>query len=623
MEEWQKEIEYHEPLFFKAILTAKYQGELNNYLTEKDSQHREHFRLSYFYDIELCEIKKIKEKDYELTEKSFDIVNYDKVVGEYKGEQFTLTPEELFILKGVSPDHIQYEDEGIHGHFVDAPVVFKVLKPKKKIVCKEGAITKRVKLDDGSTQITKIIDSETCETKTFILPDKIDSCIEEFTGNERKREGWIEREYTRKDCSTYWEKFKEVKPKEPEPEPECKPGYTGKTREYQGQFQKEYRNSDCSYDWINQRRPIGCLEILVYLILAFVAVLILGILIYHNQLQVLGFVLLLVAGLIGINYLIQFFSRFASFFNVLFRVLINLALITGILLLLNGLIQFFQKDHSREKRKTLIENSSEDTKQISPPRPVPKTEPYIYEEDNQQNESNTKDDQVDSIQQIEVNLSWRALDGELYQGSYALNVPDIKSSYNYIRSFRRNSISQINQVYSRLYNHDQQKLESLYEMLDSIKVANDLSDKHFLDVIVSMVQSQEYVLVLDKSCSDPEVLSDISLSSMLNNGVPCESIHPFGLKTPLEFLANLTGDCDTRTLVLYTILKHYRYKVSIINSIHYAHSMLGVDIDGVRGSKKVYGRNNYYFWETTSKGFEIGFLPQEVNRVIFWDVVLN
>lgn len=619
MEEWQKEIDFNKPLFFTGKLTAKYLGQRNNYLTDKDNQHSEHFEISHLYDLQITQIEEVNQEEYERKEKSFDVTNYDSIIGEYKGEKFALKPQELSILKGATPDHLQYEGDDIHGHFIDAPIVFKVLKPKKKIVCIEGAITNRETLDDGSIEITKIVDSETCRTETYILPviTKNDSCTEgAATGNQRTHDGWIEQEYTHSDCSTYWEKFKKVLPPLPVEEPtdeKCKPGYSGKTRKRQGWLQKEYITQDCNSKWEDYRPLVGCQEIFGYIILIISVIFVLGVLIALSQIQVIGLIILFGAGLIGLYYLIQFLSRFATFFVNLFRILLNLALIAGVVFMFYGLVQFFKSNHSRQERKVLTEDRSEDRSQVSPPRPAP-----VIDENNTE-----EDEQVDSIEQIEINLSWLALDGEIYQGSYDIDVPDVQKSYSYIRSINRSTLSSIGSVYSKVSNHDQSKMGSLYEMLDSIKTANKLSDRHFLDVIVSMVQSQEYVLVFEKSCSDPQALSDRTIRNLLNSGVSCEAFHPFGLKTPLEFLTNLTGDCDTRTVVLYTILKHYGYNVSIINSNHYTHSMLGVDIEGAHGSNKVYGGNNYYFWETTSKGFELGFLPQEANRIAFWEIVLN
>lgn len=608
MEEWQEEISYNKPLFFTGELSAKYLGQLNNYLTEKDALDRPHFELSYFYDIQIVNIIKIKEEEYQQKEKAFDIVHHDDSIKYvYKGENFDLKPLELFVLKGAKPDHIQIEDQVIHGYFDSVQVIFKVLKPKTKTVCIEGAITNRKILEDGSVQVTEVIDAETCATKNYIISVKQDQCIDGVpTGRQRTRDGWIEKEYTKGDCSKYWEKLKKVPP--PPLGKGCVSGYTGGTRRYQGWLQREYINENCETSWKNDRPLVGCRDILGYILLALTALFMLGLLITLGQIPVIGFILLLVAIGIGLFYLFQFLSRFSAIIIGLFKFLINIAMLGFVALMINGLIQFFKKDHSKQKQKEVIENRSEDKKEIIPPQPIPNEDGLVVKE---------------AVKQIEVNLSWRALDGELYKGSYTIGEPDLKQSSRNIQSLRRTSVSSIGEVYSIISDHDKSRMGSLYTMLDSIKVSNNLSKRSFLDVIVSMVQAQEYVLVLEKNCNDPQILSDRTIRNYLNNGINCESYHPFGLKTPLEFLSNLTGDCDTRTVALYTILKHYNYNVAIINSMHYEHSMLGIDIEGVYGSRKAFGENNYYFWETTSKGFELGFLPHETNRTIFWNVVLN
>ena len=42
-------------------------------------------------------------------------------------------------------------------------------------------------------------------------------------------------------------------------------------------------------------------------------------------------------------------------------------------------------------------------------------------------------------------------------------------------------------------------------------------------------------------------------------------------------MTNLKGDCDTRTLLLYTILSHYNYDVAV-SSEFYGHSILGINL---------------------------------------------
>lgn len=572
MEEWQEEIEVLEPIFFSGKLTAKYIGEINSYLTDKDSQSREHYELSKFYEINISQIERIEKDDYDKRQKAFEINYFESINSEYKGEKFKLKPEKLSVLKGAIPDHIQYEDRIIHGHFIDIPVVFSVLKSRKRIVTKTLPVPNpNLGTGIGTPPIPPIGTGDPLDKK---------ACIQgEPTGRTRRRFAWIEYEYYNSNCTTFWRKEKRINKPDDE--------------------------------------PIGCLDVFgsifyIFYLLAMMAIVI-GLLISSGLFEIILLILIFGASTAAIGFLIKLLGKFTSFFVKGFSVISNLALLALVFLIFNGLYLFLDKSGSNKEDKARIESTSEDKKKISPPRPVPKekvnpTENY---------------DNTEYIDQIEVNLSWRALDGEVYQGSFPLNVPDIKSSYKLIRSIKTHEINSYASLYTQIINHDKHRLKGLYSMLDSIRTANNFSDRHFLDVIVSMVQAQEYVLVLDRSCKDPKTLSNRAIRNMLESGIKCEAIHPFGLKTPLEFLSDLTGDCDTRTVTLYTILKHYKYNVSIINSTHYEHSMLGIDIQGVRGSKKVFGKNNYYFWETTSKGFELGFLPHEINKTAFWEVVLN
>ena len=74
--------------------------------------------------------------------------------------------------------------------------------------------------------------------------------------------------------------------------------------------------------------------------------------------------------------------------------------------------------------------------------------------------------------------------------------------------------------------------------------------------------------------------------------------------------SNETGDCDTRSLLAFTILREFGYDVAVVNSIKMGHSMLGVHVPYVPGNG-VYGltsisRKRYYLWELTATGWHLG-----------------
>lgn len=109
---------------------------------------------------------------------------------------------------------------------------------------------------------------------------------------------------------------------------------------------------------------------------------------------------------------------------------------------------------------------------------------------------------------------------------------------------------------------------------------------------------------------------------MNNNPNSCEGKVPFGVKAPGELIGNLKGDCDTRTLFLYTILSHFGYDVVILNSEYYKHSIIGLNAPSI-GIFKVIGGVRYFIWETTAKGMQLGQFPNNMSDMRFWKVALN
>ena len=96
----------------------------------------------------------------------------------------------------------------------------------------------------------------------------------------------------------------------------------------------------------------------------------------------------------------------------------------------------------------------------------------------------------------------------------------------------------------------------------------------------------------------------------------------YGLYSPSEFIWQLKGDCDTRTVLLYSMLQNMGFDAVIFISSQYAHSMLGVDVPS-SGDYLRHKGVNYYFWETTSKGWVPGALPPDMQQLAYWEVALD
>ena len=129
-------------------------------------------------------------------------------------------------------------------------------------------------------------------------------------------------------------------------------------------------------------------------------------------------------------------------------------------------------------------------------------------------------------------------------------------------------------------------------------------------MIVTFVQDIPYSYVLNIDCDDYQT-----------GDKPCIGNVALGLLSPYEFIHSLYGDCDTRAVLIYTILEELGFDPMIVVSDEYAHAMLALNIPA-SGDHLTYRGNNYYFWETTAKGWPIGMLPPTTNNVNYWKIAL-
>jgi len=383
--------------------------------------------------------------------------------------------------------------------------------------------------------------------------------------------------------------------------------WTGKTRLSNGWEQREYTNSDCSTYWQNFRQPPpaqkkskGCLEsfggLVGLIVVSLYALFLLGVIVSLKLYYVLIPIALLLGAYWLFNYLGQFslVRRTASFIlRLLFSVLF-------FLFLLWGLYTLFESGNRERVREERQQQRVERTKTEVEPDIIENLEEGV----------------------LEVTINWQDYRDKQYIGTYFLKLSEIKQSQQNSKNISSYYTSYA-QVYQNLYANDRSHLQYVYIMLDSIRDSDSLNQIQFAELIIAMVQSQQYTVVLHENCNDPKILSNKDVRELLEQGFECEGNFKYGIKPPTVFMADLKGDCDTRTLLLYTIFKRFNYDVAIINSEYYAHSMLGLNLPGLRGVYKPYMGRNYYFVETTAKGFRLGHLPANTSNLNFWKVELN
>jgi len=167
-------------------------------------------------------------------------------------------------------------------------------------------------------------------------------------------------------------------------------------------------------------------------------------------------------------------------------------------------------------------------------------------------------------------------------------------------------------IYKFLYETDKELLIPIADSLYKISQQQNLDRKETAELIVSFVQDIPYSYVF----------SSTPCSSRPNKEHPCTEGHYFGLLTPLDFMHTLIGDCDTRSVLLYTLLKQLKYDVSIVISYEYEHAMIAINLP-YQGDYISYKGNKYYFWETTNVDWLPGVMPPDCKNINYWKIALN
>lgn len=214
-------------------------------------------------------------------------------------------------------------------------------------------------------------------------------------------------------------------------------------------------------------------------------------------------------------------------------------------------------------------------------------------------------------------LTWFDYDNRKYSSEFKFLYGDYIKSKNHKEKLIPFSNTDL---YSSLNSFNNNKLGLIYSSLQKIKNENKLNANKFAEVVVSLVQSIPYSYNIEGDCYGNNL--PINYSEDILSGIPCLSFIKHDILSPLELFYLKTGDCDSRTVLIYTILKHFGYDVVILNSDLYAHSMIGINLPSY-GKYKLINGKKYFFWETTSDGWELGILPPKNWDINKWYLALK
>lgn len=230
---------------------------------------------------------------------------------------------------------------------------------------------------------------------------------------------------------------------------------------------------------------------------------------------------------------------------------------------------------------------------------------------------------VDSISVYSSNRVWKDNYGNNYQGKLTVREKDFLRLFRTTDGFKPVSGSNFwGMLYDYIDRTDTPSLDLVMKAFEEIHLNKKLNQMEFAEMVISCIQDIPYSFVFQEACLPADSYED-SIRTVLEDCPDCCIGNiKYGIQNPVSFLQNLKGDCDTRTVLIYSILKHFNYDVAILNSTFYRHSIIGINIPATGLFKTHYGKK-YVVWETTAKYYTAGQLPGNFNDITHWNVVLT
>jgi hypothetical protein len=240
--------------------------------------------------------------------------------------------------------------------------------------------------------------------------------------------------------------------------------------------------------------------------------------------------------------------------------------------------------------------------------------------------SSVKDTTQSNCEMVPQTWTWQDYNGNSHSINFKLCKDDYKkSTKNRIKinpEYSMDQWSALSGVYWNMYQNDRTFIKNIVNAYkNEIKKAGITGYKECLDFVVSSIQTLGYTYVCmgtaNSRCgvkdATPEEDCRPPKTGFLRDDLGCcDNVIPSAVYSPMEFAYQRTGDCDTKALFAYTVLKEMGFTnvaVLVGNTDGGGHSMLGVKIPNP-SKNKLYVTDNdgskYYAWEVTSGNYKLG-----------------
>ncbi len=226
-------------------------------------------------------------------------------------------------------------------------------------------------------------------------------------------------------------------------------------------------------------------------------------------------------------------------------------------------------------------------------------------------------------------INWFDFSNQFYQSRYQTSEKEWKHSVDgQVKSCSEllpkasSSLDFYTHLYDDLYRMDRQKIRNITKVFSDSARKLSLSPLETAEMVITFVQEIPYYLVHDGSCANAVKSGNDFMIQYHRDKKPCLPFIKGGIQSPYSFMHNLKGDCDTRTLLAFTILKQLNISSSLWVSEKYGHSILGVAVQAGTGMYKTIEGVKHYGVELTAKGYRIGMVAPEQSFPDNWNITL-
>jgi hypothetical protein len=215
------------------------------------------------------------------------------------------------------------------------------------------------------------------------------------------------------------------------------------------------------------------------------------------------------------------------------------------------------------------------------------------------------------IQNIYITWAWDDYEGSHHEIAFYVNRADSVKAADFRQTYPEYDNSDVDTYISRVYYEfirvSQGPLDSMYHAMKNDIQSKGLAGQQVLDYVVTAIQFPIYTTInsgIECPCDPGEQYSVDDCAPLADGTGCCNLVTPMAVYTPTEFIVKKTGDCDTKSLIAYALLRKMGYMSALIvgDTKDGGHAMLALTgVTPVIPSQTLRHNGRLYFpWEVTA-----------------------